>query len=137
MAIPLGGVGAVGDNSARVAYDDAVARHIEVDICIGRDKHVVAYRHIADHNGICTYPHSIAYRWSTLTLAAVLPAYRYTSCYVAVTSDFRLCIDYDRPIVAYKKALAYFRLCRDMKGVFFIQHFESKRIIQIQQLIMF
>ena len=137
MAVPFGRVGAVWNDFARISNDYAVARHIEVNIRIGRDKHVVAYRHIADHNGICPYPHSVAYRWSTLALTAVLPSYRYTRCYIAVTPDFRLCVDYDRSVMTYKKAFAYFRLCRNMKGVFFIQYFEPERIVQIQQLIMF
>ena len=137
MAIPLGGVGAVGDNFARVAYYNAVARHIEINVSIGRDKHIVANRHITNHHGICPYPHSVAYRGGTLALTAVLPAYRYTSCYIAVAPDYCLCVDYDRPVMTYKKAFAYFRLCRNMKGIFFIQYFEAERIIQIQQLIMF
>ena len=61
VTIPLGCVEAVGDNFARFAYHNAVARHIKVDICIRRYKHIVAYRHLADHHGVGTYPHSVAY----------------------------------------------------------------------------
>ena len=73
MATPLGGVGAIFYYPAGIAYYDAVARHIEVDVSIGRDKHIVTNRHIADHNGICPYPHSVAFRGDALTLTAVFP----------------------------------------------------------------
>lgn len=136
MAIPLGCVGTIFYYPTRIAYDDAVAGHIEVDIRIGRDKHVVAYRHLADHHGVGAYPHSVAYSGRAFALVPILSAYRYTRCYIAITADFRLCIDNDRPVVAYKKSFAYFSLCGKMKGIFFIQYFEAERIIQIQQLML-
>ena len=74
MAIPLRCVGAVGDNFARIADDDAVARHIKIDIRIGRNQNVITNGNLADHDGVRAYPDSIAYCRRAFTLAAVFPS---------------------------------------------------------------
>lgn len=136
MAIPFGCVGAVGDNFARIADDDAIARHIEIDVCVGRDEHIVANGNPTDHDGVRAYPNFIAYRRRAFALAAVFPSDSYARSYVAVTANFCLCVDNDRAVVPYEKPFAYLRLCGDMKGIFFIQNLEPVSVIQIQQLVM-
>lgn len=117
------------DNFARIADDDTVARHIEIDVCVGRDERIVANGNPTDHDGVRAYPDLIAYRWRAFTLAAVFPPDRHPGCNIAVFSDLRFRVNDDRSVVPDKETFADLRLNGDMKGVLFIQNFQPICIV--------
>lgn len=124
MAISFRCVRTIFDDLAGVTDDDAVARHVKVDIGVWCDQNIVADRHLADHNGIRADPDPIPDRRRALALSAVLAPDRHTRRNVAIFPDLRLRIDDDRPVMPDEKPVADLRLGGDVKGILLIQHFQ-------------
>ena len=129
MTITFRCVEAIGDNFAGIADDNAVARDIEIDIRIWCNQHIVANRYFSDDNGIGADPNFVPNRWCPFTLAAVFPPDRHPGCNIAVFSDLRFRVNDDRSVVPDKETFADLRLNGDMKGVLFIQNFQSICIV--------
>lgn len=137
MAIPFRCVGAIFNDLAGIADDDAVARDIEVDIGVWSNQHIVANRHFTDDNGIGADPNLVPNRRRPFTLAAVFTPDRHAGCNIAVFSDLRIRVNDDRSVVPDKEAFADLSLGGDMKGILLIQNFQPICIVQVQQLIVF
>ena len=117
--------GRSSDEAGVADYDRAV-RNVEVDICAGRDKNVVADPDITYDDGICANPYVITDMRRTLSLTSELGSDDYAGRYVDVMADNALRVDDYTAEMRKIKALADIRVIRDLEMILTAQSVESE-----------